>query len=161
MDPLSAAANIITLVQAAVTIGKGVQFLRSLAEIPAEFQELLRELAILQSVVDYIQTEVRDTGSSRKRGIRVDDGFSGIDPSIILALESDLVEISHELRSLCQRLRKPQQSTQKGSNIDSNERVSKYKWQREKIYITRLRHKARTAKEHLNLCFTVFASSQT
>lgn len=161
MDPLSATANIITLIQAAVGLGKGIQFLRSLAEIPDEFQELLQELAILQSMASHIQTAISDTDSNRGPGLSSKYSFQGIDPSIIISLKTDLAEISHHLGSLCNRLKKPlKHSTERQIDVGNNGRVSKYNWQREKSYIRRLRRKARTLREYFILCFTICSSSQ-
>lgn len=153
MDPLSLTAGIIALAQAAAGLGKGIQFLHSLREIPAQFVELLEDLATLQSVTDHIHNSLRELESTSAS--HSEPPFSGIGLSILASLEDDLAQIVKDLDALCDRLKKPG-----GESMGSQSRVSKYKWQREKEHIAKLRNKARTTREYLALCFSVFSSSQ-
>jgi septal ring factor EnvC (AmiA/AmiB activator) len=161
MDPLSITASVITLVQATAGIGKGIRFLRSLAQIPAEFRDLVDELATLQTVINHVEVSLRElesttTSSSSKL-------YSwGIDPGIIISLKNDLAQITRELEALCDRLKKSgPRPALKSEDRQDHERVSKYKWQKEKANIATLHHKARTTREYLGLCLSVFSSSQT
>lgn len=54
MDPLSATASVIALLQAAAAIGKGIETLRSLGKAPAEFCALLNEVDFLESHTKYV-----------------------------------------------------------------------------------------------------------
>jgi hypothetical protein len=49
-DPLSVAASAVAFIQAAAAIGKGVQALRSLGNLPAEIHGLSNDLTALQTL---------------------------------------------------------------------------------------------------------------
>lgn len=156
MDPLSAVASAIALFQAAKGISKGVQFLRSLRGVPAEFSDLLDELSTLQSVVDHVEAASAELPSLAPPFL------SRVDCGIIVSLKDDLVLITDELNSMCSRLAKPQRRPAHEAVPDGSqtERVSLFRWQAEKGNITKIRNKARNTREHLTLCFAVFSSSQ-
>lgn len=155
MDPVSG------IVQTAIGIGQALQFLRSLGEIPNEFKALLEELSTLQYVIRHVEgalTEFKSTGSFVPGP---GSPLEGIDASIIISLKNDLVQVNDNLSALCDRLRKSRsQNVESEEGTHNKERVSKYKWQKEKGNINKLQEKARTTREHLTLCLSAFNSSQ-
>jgi hypothetical protein len=155
MDPLSG------IIQTAATLGQALQFLRSLGEIPNEFKALLEELSTLQSIIRHVEGALTEFKST---GILVPGPGSpleGIDTSIIVSLKNDLIQVNDHLSALCNRLRKSQPPRIENEEGNYNkERVSKYKWQKEKGNIDKLQEKARKTREQLVLCLSVFNSSQ-
>ncbi|RWA10971.1 hypothetical protein EKO27_g4114 [Xylaria grammica] len=158
MDPLSATASIIALVQAAVGISKGVRFLRSLGQIPLEFSDLLNELSTLHAVIEQVEAALREW-----EALRTTTGhsanFRSVDPSKVLSLTGDLAQVIKELDSLCDRLKASKKRGEK-QGYHEKKSVSKLRWQKEKGNIERLWHKARNSRELLSLCFSAFSSSQ-
>ncbi|KAI0148195.1 ankyrin [Hypoxylon sp. NC0597] len=158
MDPLSAAASIITLVQATVGIAKGVQFLRSLGQIPLEFVVLVNELSTLQAAAEQVKTALTDfEGQSQEK--RLDASFPELDPSILISLKDDLAHIVDELNALCNRLKKSG-GDNKATGQPRKEHISTLRWQKEKSNIAKLKQKAQNTRGYLSLCFTVLNSSQ-
>ncbi|KAI1408719.1 ankyrin [Hypoxylon sp. FL1857] len=158
MDPLSIAASIITLVQATAGIAKGVRFLRSIGQIPLEFAELVNELSTLQAVAEQVRAGLKDyEDQSLDKGS--DDGLTGLDPSILISLKTDLFHIVDELDALCGRLTKPTRQSQIPGQ-PCKEHVSTLRWQKEKNRIAKLKQKAQSTRGYLSLCFSVINSSQ-
>lgn len=142
-------------------IGQALQFLRSLGEIPNEFKALLEELSTLQHVIRHVEDALTEFKSTDSLVPGPGSPLEGIDTSIISSLKNDLIQVNSHLGALCDRLRKSR--SQNAESDDTNhikERVSKYKWQKEKGNIDKLQEKARTTREHLTLCLSVFNSSQ-
>ncbi|KAI1372652.1 ankyrin [Hypoxylon crocopeplum] len=157
MDPLSATASIIALVQATVGIAKGVRFLRSLGQIPLEFSGLLNELSTLQAVAEQVQTALKDFEGQPQE--KFGTSLLRLDPSALVSLKDDLAQIIEDLDALCDRLKVPAKPKKEGKHKEDH--VSKWRWQKEKDNITKLRQRARNTREDLNLCFTTFISSQS
>ncbi|KAI0381181.1 ankyrin [Hypomontagnella monticulosa] len=154
MDPLSVTASVIALIQAAVGIAKGVEFIRSLGEIPAEFCDLLNELSTLQAVAAQIETTLKGYENQRlTNGSAII--LPNLDTSILTSLQNDLAQITTDLEALCNRLKKSGKEKSTGQ-----EQVSKRKWHKERSNIARLREKVRATRQYLNLCFAAFTSSQ-
>ncbi|OTA97514.1 hypothetical protein M434DRAFT_26826 [Hypoxylon sp. CO27-5] len=158
MDPLSATASIVSLVQAVVGISKGIQFLRSLGQISLEFVVLANELTTLQAVAEQVKAALTDfEGQSKEK--RLDASFPELDPSILISLKDDLAHIVNELNSLCDRLKKPRRHN-KATVQPSNQDISTIRWQKEKSNIAMLKQKAKNIRGYLNLCFSVLNSAQ-
>ncbi|OTA63094.1 ankyrin [Hypoxylon sp. EC38] len=158
MDPLSATASIVTLVQAVVGISKGIQFLRSLGQISLEFVVLANELTTLQAVAEQVKVALTDfEGQSKKK--RLDASFPELDPSILISLKDDLTHIVNELNSLCDRLKKPRRHN-KATVQPSKQDISTIRWQKERSNIAKLKQKAQNTRGYLSLCFSVLNSSQ-
>lgn len=155
MDPLSITASIITLVQATVRIAKGVQFIRSLGQIPAEFCDLLNELSTLQAVASQAETALRDYETQQSLD-RSSASFATLDSSVLTALQGDLAQITTDLEVLCDELKK---KNEKAKSI-GQEQISTRKWLKGRKNILKLREKARDTRQNLSLCFAAFTSSQ-
>ncbi|KAI0413455.1 ankyrin [Xylaria grammica] len=158
MDPLSATASIIALVQAAVGISKGVRFLRSLGQIPLEFSDLLNELSTLHAVIEQVEAALREWEALRTT-MGHSANFRSVDSSKVLSLAGDLAQVIKELDTLCDRPKAPKKQGEK-QGYHEKKPVSKLRWQKEKGNIEILRHKARNSRELLSLCFSAFNSSQ-
>jgi hypothetical protein len=153
MDPLSATASVIALVQATVAIAKGVQFIRSLGDIPLEFAQLCNELTTLQAVAEQVKSTLKDVESHPQP-----QNVPSPDTAIITSLVDDLGQTTKKLDDLCERLKVSKKKTVKTGN--GKDRISKFRWQREKENVARLQRQARTTRQYLSLCFTAFNSSQ-
>ncbi|KAI0537860.1 ankyrin [Xylaria digitata] len=163
MDPLSATASIIALVQAGVGISKGVRFLRSLGQIPLEFSDLLNEFSTLQAAIEQVEAALREWETLSPTA-NYSPSFRNVNTSNISSLKDDLAQVVNELDTLCDRIRVPRkQGRNQGEKQGCGEHksVSKLRWQKEKANIARLRHKAQHSRELLSLCFSAFSSSQT
>ncbi|KAJ8131963.1 hypothetical protein O1611_g1658 [Lasiodiplodia mahajangana] len=158
MDPLSATASIIALVQAAVAVSKGVRFLRSFGQIPFEFTELLNELSTLHAVIEQVEAALREWETLRPTA-SYSTSSQSVDSSKVLSLKDNLAQVVKELDDLCRRLEAPRKKRRKHEHDEQNP-VSKLRWQKEKSNIERLRYKAQYSRDLLSLCFSAFSSSQ-
>ncbi|KAI0118337.1 ankyrin [Nemania sp. FL0031] len=158
MDPLSATASIIALVQAAVAVSKGVRFLRSFGQIPSEFTDLLNELSTLHAVIEQVEVALREWETLRPT-TSYSASLQSVDSSKVLSLKDNLAQVVEELDALCHRLEAPRKRGKKQGH-DERPAVSKLRWQKERSNIARLRYKAQSSRELLSLCFSAFSSSQ-
>jgi predicted RNase H-like nuclease (RuvC/YqgF family) len=147
MDPLSVTAGVIALTQASVGIGNGIQFLRSLKDIAAEYKDLLDELSNLYLITEHIRAvlEQFQCTESSKSGPAL--RLLGMNYSIITSLTRDLSQITDDLSDLCDRLKKtPRREVIEMAGQSKHQRVSKYGWQKENHSLDMLRSKAPTTR---------------
>ncbi|KAK3318752.1 hypothetical protein B0H66DRAFT_558129 [Apodospora peruviana] len=149
MDPLSAAASVIALVQAAAGIAKVTKVLYGFSKARDEFWDLFNELATLHSVVHDIQSSLD--------ALPQQDGRLPIQQQQSLQnIIAELNQTTQDLETLSQRML----SCSKGRNKDGLHRISRIQWQRLKGKVQELRDKARCAREKLLLCFSTLHVSQ-
>lgn len=156
MDPVSAAASIIAVVQATVAVGKGVGYLRSLRDIPDDFLDLTNELTTLQIVLNQVHNVLQELAGDEKQdqGIPTPVLSAGLQSS-----QDDLRKVAEDLDALCDRVKF---STNKGADGTSSgiRKVCKMRWQREKRNIARIKERTRRASSCLMLSFAALNSTQ-
>lgn len=150
MDPLSIAASVIALSQAAGGVGKALKFFYSLSKIPDDFCNVVNELATLQAVLEQVRNALEDYNHG-------EPGVPVFDLSTMEALKNDLKQAVGELDSLCSRL----QATGKGSSKDGKQQVSKRMWLRERRSIISIRSRANEARDRLTMCFGALIFTHT
>lgn len=147
MDPLSATASAIALLQAATAIGKGIQTIRSLGRAPAELCALLNELTTLQALTSRFEDDL-NTLKSSDNASSLNKGSDSIE-----ALENIHQELSStidQLSSLVQRFAK----NSKGRNKDGQHRIPRLRWHLERENINQLRTSAQQSRDYLTAFMT-------
>ena len=150
MDPLSISASIITLIQAAGVVARGVRALRSIKNAPAEFYALCNEVATLQAAIEQVRLA---SESMAHRGSFFQAAASEPIRKTLYNIENVGVEFDQFAARLLATTKDPPSSTAG--------RIHKLTWFREKHTMAMLREKARFAREQLLLCFSSINSSET
>ncbi|TPX11905.1 uncharacterized protein E0L32_007403 [Thyridium curvatum] len=157
MDPLSVSASIIAIVQATVGVGKAVQYLRSIRNIPAEFLDLTNELTGLQAILAQVHAAlVNIDGDDERATIQA----TGADSVALQNCKTDLEKLVQELDALCGRMKV---SVKKETNKEggAHERISKRRWTREREHLATLRNRTKRTCDYLNLAFVALQTSRS
>jgi len=149
MDPLSIAAGAIAITQAASMVALGIRTLRSLANGPTEFAELLEDLTSLEGVLELTRASIEalQTLGSQLPARSV---------AALQTLHRELRHCTDKIEQLAQRLL----AGSKGVDKKGQPRVSRTRWLREKDTVADLR--ARVQRLHLGLstCFAAVNTAQ-
>lgn len=146
MDPLSATASAIALIQAAAAIGKGIKAIQSFGRAPTELCSLLNELTTLQSLSSRFEVDISSlndcsTIPAEKRQAALVD---------LRIIHDELSTTIAQLESFVQRFI----DNSKGVNQHGQHRIPRLRWQLEKENIFQLSKTARRTREYLTAFVT-------
>ncbi|KAK4206168.1 hypothetical protein QBC37DRAFT_143333 [Rhypophila decipiens] len=146
MDPLSAAASAIALLQAAAAIGKGIKTIRSFGRAPAELCSLLNELTTLQALSSQFEQDIR----------RLKDDSCLLSDKHNASLfnlsrvHQELSATVEQLESLVERFIR----SSKGLNKHGQYRIPPIRWQLERANVLQLCKTAERTRENLTAIMT-------
>lgn len=148
MDPLSAIASVIAVSQA---LGVGVKALKTLANAPSEFSDMLSELSALQACTSQLHSMMGTMPDPRL--------------SIPADVLSRLERIKFELGQIHGTLRDTETRLLRGKlkilmNKKGEPRISIINWQKERAKATRLRDQAKRCREDLAICLSLLGVSE-
>lgn len=159
MDPLSVAASIIAVTQAAVSVGKGLNYLRSLRDVPIEFLDLTNELTTLQAVLQQSLFILNDLDSDKEKLKTL--SHPTVDLTSLQTCYDDLNSIVSKLTALCNSLKLPLSAKEEGhGETHQSQRISKLRWIRERDNVAKLRCQSRRISNYLTLSLTALQSVQ-
>lgn len=135
MDPLSIATAVVTFVEVAASVGRGIRLLRSVARSNAEFCDLVAELDILHAFMEQLAQTVSDLSQS---------GTGASAPSLqrLEYLHLELSRTAEQLDDLAGDLAAASKPNKKGEK-----RVPIIQWQRHKSKVSTLRAQCRHSRD--------------
>lgn len=140
-------ASAIALLQAAATIGKGIQAIRSFGRAPAELCALLNELTTLQALSSQFESSLNGLEST----LHLQSSNAAEDhPSALANIHQELSTTIDQLSGVVQRFVKDS----KGFNKDGQHRIPRLRWHLERENITKLRNTAQRSREYLTAFMT-------
>ncbi|EJT74776.1 hypothetical protein GGTG_08614 [Gaeumannomyces tritici R3-111a-1] len=137
MDPLSIATAVVTFVEVAGSVGKGIRLLRSVARSDVEFCDLVNELEMLHSFMEQVVQTASDLSKSG----------TGAPATSLQRLEQLLFELSRtaeQLDVLAEDLMAASRPNKKGTK-----KVPVIQWQRHKGRALALRAQCRRSREDI------------
>ncbi|KAL8372969.1 hypothetical protein RB599_000267 [Gaeumannomyces hyphopodioides] len=147
MDPLSIATAVVTFVEVAGSVGKGIKLLRSVARSDVEFCDLLNELEILHSFMEQVVQTVSDLSRSGT-------GASATSLQRLERLHLELSRTADELDVLAGDLDTASRPNKKGVK-----KVPVIQWQRHKSRALALRAQCRRSREDIRAFLDVLGPS--
>ncbi|KAL8339732.1 hypothetical protein RB601_006035 [Gaeumannomyces tritici] len=137
MEPLSIATAVVTFVEVAGSVGKGIRLLRSVARSDVEFCDLVNELEMLHSFMEQVVQTASDLSKSE----------TGAPATSLQRLEQLLFELSRtaeQLDVLAEDLMAASRPNKKGAK-----KVPVIQWQRHKGRALALRAQCRRSREDI------------
>jgi hypothetical protein len=148
MDPLSVTASAIAIGQAASAVAIGVRALRTLANGPDEFADLLRDLSAFEIVLEVTRASVN---ALQTLGSHV----PGKALVALQALHHQLCLCTTEIDGFVNRMT----AESKGINKKGQHRIPRIRWLCEKATVSKLRQRVQHLQLELSACFTAVSAT--
>lgn len=149
MDPLSVAASTIAIGQAASAIAVGVRALKSLANGPTEFRELLTDISAFEVVLEVTRASIE---AMQTLGPQMPaQSFAGLQ-----ALQRELAQCTEDIDRFTKRMT----FASDGLDKKGQYRIPRLRWLREKDDIAKLRRRVQHLHLGLSTCLAAVGATQ-
>lgn len=148
MDPLSVAASAIAFAQAVGAIGAGINTLKSLQNMSAEFCDMLNELSSLQALLHQLRGTME---AAAEPGFLLPQ--RAVEP--VTKIQQELSQIVNEIDAISRDIAR----TSNGLNKKGQQKISVLRWQPRRQRLVDLREKARRCRDNLSACIDLLGFS--
>lgn len=146
MEPLSAAASAIALAQAIKELAKFARFAKSLADIPEDYRDFVKELEDISELAEKVDGLVADHGV--------------LDVKSLNTLKDDLENVVQSLHRLSEDVKRTSRE-KKSDSFGKTAKISTIRWEKKKSEIAKLRDSMRRTRDNLAFHLQIITFQQT